>query len=651
MSRADSQPHQKISRKSARISKQVHSESRAQISQPLSTQQALDVALKHHIAGNLAKAKTIYQQVLNAEPDQPDALNLLGVIAHQVGNSLTAVNLIEKALVVKPDFADAHSNLGLSLQQLGRLDEAADSYRKALAFKPEYAEAHYNLGVVLRLLGNTGEAVTSYHRALTFKSDYADAYYNLGIISQELGNPGEAIAHYQKALAINPNYEVAHNNLGGIFKEQGRLDEAADSYRKALSINPDYAEAYYNLGVVLHDSGRLAEAVTNYQNALELNPDYSEVHNNLSTALQDLGKTRESVAIQQKAFASRTGIVPTKNGELSPAATAVFLELTNKCNFHCAFCPSDSQKRNVGFMDLEVAKRTYREIAEKKLVQRVNLHLMGEPTLHPKLIEVLKIGAQENVQTELVTNGSTLVAKTVPKILDALYGVIIASHMTPTEESYPVRGKTGLSWERYIGNIRLLVREYMKRLAQGEATENSINIRVMVTKDTKTNVSIIESSEEARDILMEWIAFVSEIEKELSIPPIVGQNLDMDDLFRGNLYASTEYKIQQGITLTFWRAFTFANTRVDDDYQLKTLEKSVFCPHPFRDVGILWNGDVTLCCLDHDGQLKIGNLRDASVETMMQSEEAQDLRASMLGRSPLPLVCQTCQARPVVQEN
>ena len=51
--------------------------------------------------------------------------------------------------------------------------------------------------------------------------------------------------------------------------------------------------------------------------------------------------------------------------------------------------------------------------------------------------------------------------------------------MTPTE-TYHFRGKVGLSWERYINNLRLLIREYMKRLSDGNATQNNIAIRVMV---------------------------------------------------------------------------------------------------------------------------------------------------------------------------
>ena len=54
-----------------------------------------------------------------------------------------------------------------------------------------------------------------------------------------------------------------------------------------------------------------------------------------------------------------------------------------------------------------------------------------------------------------------------------------------------------------------------------------------------------------------------------------------------------------------------------------------------------------ICCMDHDGQLNIGNIKDSSIETLIHSKAARNLRASMLGDYPLPSVCQTCQAKPV----
>ena len=474
-----------------------------------------------------------------------------------------------------------------------------------------------NLGVEFSKLGKLDEAVASYHKALAIKPDYANAHYNLGLALQKLGKLDEAVASYHNALAIKPDYAMAHNNLGNALQVLGRLDEAVIHYKEALTIKPDSFDASFNLGHVLSEQGKLQEAVAYYQHS----------------------------------FTNRTGIQPIGNKEMSPAISEIYLELTNKCNFHCDFCPSDSQKRALGFMDLEFAKKIYEEVARKQFVPKVDLHLMGEPTLHPKLIEILSFAASINVKTELVTNGSTLVAKVVPQILDALYGTIVASHMTPTEETYHFRGKVGLSWDRYISNIRLLLREYMKRLANGKNIRNEIQLRVMITKDTASNVSIIESSEQALALLTEWSDFTAEVERELGLPPFKRRQPNVDVLLRRGRQALKKYRLQRGIVLTFWDAFTFANTRVSDNYDLQTREETVFCPHPFKDFGVLWNGDVTLCCMDYDGQLKVGNIKDDSIETVMQSEAARNLRASMLGRRPLPPVCRTCQARPVKRED
>ena len=113
-------------------------------------QQSLDIAVQHHNAGDLPKAEGIYRQILQSEPNQPVALNLLGVIARQVGKNDLAEEFITKAIDINPDFAEAHSNLGNALKELGRRDEAVSHYRKAIDIKPDFAEAHYNLGTTLK---------------------------------------------------------------------------------------------------------------------------------------------------------------------------------------------------------------------------------------------------------------------------------------------------------------------------------------------------------------------------------------------------------------------------------------------------------------------------------------------------------------------
>ncbi len=155
--------------------------------QQLTTQIALDLAMQHHNAGLLPKAESIYQQILQTDPQHPIALHLLGMIALQMGKNDVALDLITKALDVKPSNADAYDAQGNALMNLGRLDEAIASYNKALAIEPDYADVHNNLGIALMNTGRLNEAIISYNKALAIKPDYAEAHNNLGIALWGLG--------------------------------------------------------------------------------------------------------------------------------------------------------------------------------------------------------------------------------------------------------------------------------------------------------------------------------------------------------------------------------------------------------------------------------------------------------------------------------
>src|SRR3972149_10668940 len=63
----------------------------------LNVPRALQAAVAHHLAGRLPEAEAIYRQILQAEPNHPDALHLLGVIAHQAGKHEIAVEYITRA--------------------------------------------------------------------------------------------------------------------------------------------------------------------------------------------------------------------------------------------------------------------------------------------------------------------------------------------------------------------------------------------------------------------------------------------------------------------------------------------------------------------------------------------------------------------------
>jgi tetratricopeptide (TPR) repeat protein len=267
----------------------------AEQEQTLTIQQAIDLAVEHHNSGDLPKAEGIYQQILQADPNQPVALHLLGVIARQVGKNDIAVDLINKALAFKPDYAEAYSNLGLTLHEQKKFDEAVTSCSKAIVIKPDLAEAYYNLGNSFKELGKINDALDNYNKATTIKPDYPEVYINLGIALKGLGQLDVAVANYNKALAIKPDYPEAYLNLGNVLQQLGKYDEAVANYNKAIDIKSDYARAHNNRGNALKELGRFDEAVSSYKKALTINPDYAEVHLNMSVALLAKGMLKEGL--------------------------------------------------------------------------------------------------------------------------------------------------------------------------------------------------------------------------------------------------------------------------------------------------------------------------------------------------------------------
>jgi tetratricopeptide (TPR) repeat protein len=86
----------------------------------------LQEGMNYHHQGNLTQAKSSYLRVLQLYPDQPDALNLLGVLALSNGRADKALELIDKAISTNPGVAEYHLNKGIALKAQ---DEPGESGR------------------------------------------------------------------------------------------------------------------------------------------------------------------------------------------------------------------------------------------------------------------------------------------------------------------------------------------------------------------------------------------------------------------------------------------------------------------------------------------------------------------------------------------
>ncbi len=180
-------------------------------------------ALRYHRAGRMAEAEALYRRALAADPDTPDALHLLGVLAAQAGREAEAVPLMARALALRPDHPETRLNLGNALRTLGRLDEAATHYRQALASRPDLVEAYTGLGQVLYQGNRLDEAEACYRRALAFRPDDAITHKNLGWTLLKRGELAEGFREYQWRWRI-PNFPVKLPPVAQPLWDGGALD-------------------------------------------------------------------------------------------------------------------------------------------------------------------------------------------------------------------------------------------------------------------------------------------------------------------------------------------------------------------------------------------------------------------------------------------
>ncbi|MCC6206835.1 MAG: tetratricopeptide repeat protein, partial [Gammaproteobacteria bacterium] len=303
----------------------------------MSIEQTLQLALEHQQAGRFPQARDLCLQILRQQPEHPQALHLLGVLARSAGRLDIAADMLGKAVRAAPDAAGPHYDLGVTrvlqgdpdaaiaclqrtlelapdhpeaLMGLGNLlldrdrpDAAADCYRRIIASDPRADMAYYNLGLACFRAGRLDESAHNYRQALALKPDSAEAALNLGITLSRQENLDEAIHFLRRAQAGLPGNPVAPYNLALALLNHGRPEEAEAYFRQALALDPSHAEACLNLGNTLIRLGRLDEALTCCRKATELKPDSADARLTLGLALHDLGRLDEAAACYERAIA------------------------------------------------------------------------------------------------------------------------------------------------------------------------------------------------------------------------------------------------------------------------------------------------------------------------------------------------------------
>lgn len=240
-------------------------------------------------AGRTRDAELLYQKVLRARPDHPDALRLLGVLRLQRREFDEAAALLQRAIDAGGSGAVFHGNLGSALHAAGRHAESVVAFRRAADLEPMNAFTQNNLANALKALGRIEESVAAFRRAVALQPGIAELHANLGSALRDQGSVEAAVSAFQRALALKPQLADVHVNLGSALQVLGRTDEAVATYRRALSIDPQLDTAHGNLAMTLLEKGEPREALEACQACLRVNARNRRALAMKAIALDELG--------------------------------------------------------------------------------------------------------------------------------------------------------------------------------------------------------------------------------------------------------------------------------------------------------------------------------------------------------------------------
>jgi tetratricopeptide (TPR) repeat protein len=253
--------------------------------------EALARAMELLRAGQLGPANMLLDEILAVAPGDPDALQLLGLVARAHRDHQRAAALFRQSLEARSDQPHVLNNLGNTLLDLKQPLAAINAYRAALALEPSYTDAITNLGLAHIAAGENREACEALGRAVDMDGRNAKAWSALGRAQRACGRLDDAIAAFGTALSLRPGSLPTRHNLAVTLRLAGKPEQAAAMLEECVAANPASAEIRYNLGHCHYDLGQLDEAAAAYRAAIAAKPSYRDAHDSLNRLLWQRGDT------------------------------------------------------------------------------------------------------------------------------------------------------------------------------------------------------------------------------------------------------------------------------------------------------------------------------------------------------------------------
>ena len=251
--------------------------------------------------GFLVRAESLIQTMLNTEPKNQAALEIMGIIKGLQNKPLEATHFFKKALKLDPNNQGLQYNLAKSYLDGKNYHDALTQHLKLVKNYPNYCDAWLNLGITQLELQKYNEAISSFNECLILKPSHCDALLNTGAAYKNLRDFQNAALYAEKVLSINPNYAQAWSNKGLALAGLRKNKEALECYQKALEIETHCLDALVNKGALLTELRDYEGAIDTLRTAVNLYPQSPEAWSNIAIAFKGIHNNVEALQSYEKA--------------------------------------------------------------------------------------------------------------------------------------------------------------------------------------------------------------------------------------------------------------------------------------------------------------------------------------------------------------
>lgn len=274
--------------------------------------------------------------------------------------------------------------------------------------------------------------------------------------------------------------------------------------------------------------------------------------------------------------------------------TRCYLEITNICNLDCLFCPKTGRaKRRLSMEEFDMLTDKMRG-----KVRFLYFHLMGEPFLHPNLPQFITMARDKGFIPVITTNG-TLLSRANDVIAAAPHKVQISLH------SHEGNGKENP--EQYIKEVM-------------DFTVKAAEAGVVVVLRFWNQGGFDSKNDLLHDLIAERFP------------------RPWDERHYG-------WRVAKNVYLEYARMFEWPDSEKEENGK-----EEAFCYALRNQVGVLVDGTVVPCCLDHEGDIVLGNLFEQSFDEVLSSPRARAIYDGFTRHEAVEPLCRRCGYAAVIKK-